>query len=236
MSSPNSTEEEIVDESTEPEEELLVDEERNALISGLKKDLGDDLIESHVTSGVDVWIRVTQECWLETAKLLFEKNKMSFFNFLSAIDWKPSPFGREMDAAIDNDSDDQVEGESEMEWGITGGQSRFQLLARVHNPSTNIGIHVKADLEGEFPEVETWIPVYPGANWHEREVMEMFGISFTNHPNLVNLYLPTEFEGHPLRKDFPLLSRRAKPWPGIVDVELMPGEEDDESEEIGEDT
>jgi|TARA_Y100000590_G_scaffold252410_2_gene283388 NADH-quinone oxidoreductase subunit C len=236
LSSPNSTEEEIVDESTEPEEELLVDEERNALISGLKKDLGDDLIESHVTPGVDVWIRVTQECWLETAKLLFEKNKMSFFNFLSAIDWKPSPFGREMDAAIDNDSDDQVEGESEMEWGITGGQSRFQLLARVHNPSTNIGIHVKADLEGEFPEVETWIPVYPGANWHEREVMEMFGISFTNHPNLVNLYLPTEFEGHPLRKDFPLLSRRAKPWPGIVDVELMPGEDDDESEEIGEDT
>ena len=236
MSSPNSTEEEIVDESTEPEEELLVDEERNALISGLKKDLGDDLIESHVNPGVDVWIRVTQECWLETAKLLFEKNKMSFFNFLSAIDWKPSPFGREMDAAIDNDSDDQVEGESEMEWGITGGQSRFQLLARVHNPSTNIGIHVKADLEGEFPEVETWIPVYPGANWHEREVMEMFGISFTNHPNLVNLYLPTEFEGHPLRKDFPLLSRRAKPWPGIVDVELMPGEDDDESEEIGEDT
>ena len=236
MSSPNSTEEEIVDESTEPEEELLVDEERNALISGLKKDLGDDLIESHVTPGVDVWIRVTQECWLETAKLLFEKNKMSFFNFLSAIDWKPSPFGREMDAAIDNDSDDQVEGESEMEWGITGGQSRFQLLARVHNPSTNIGIHVKADLEGEFPEVETWIPVYTGANWHEREVMEMFGISITNHPNLVNLYLPTEFEGHPLRKDFPLLSRRAKPWPGIVDVELMPGEDDDESEEIGEDT
>jgi len=236
LSSPNSTEEEIVDESTEPEEELLVDEERNALISGLKKDLGDDLIESHVNPGVDVWIRVTQECWLETAKLLFEKNKMSFFNFLSAIDWKPSPFGREMDAAIDNDSDDQVEGESGMEWGITGGQSRFQLLARVHNPSTNIGIHVKADLEGEFPEVETWIPVYPGANWHEREVMEMFGISFTNHPNLVNLYLPTEFEGHPLRKDFPLLSRRAKPWPGIVDVELMPGEDDDESEEIGEDT
>ena len=89
---------------------------------------------------------------------------------------------------------------------------------------------------GEFPEVETWIPVYPGANWHEREVMEMFGISFTNHPNLVNLYLPTEFEGHPLRKDFPLLSRRAKPWPGIVDVELMPGEDDDKSEEIGEDT
>ena len=128
---------------------------------------------------------------------------MSFFNFLSAIDWMPSPFGREMDAAIDN-LDDEVSVETEMEWGITGGEKRFQLLARVHNPVTNLGVNVKADLEGDFPEVETWTPVYPGANWHEREVMEMFGISFKNHPNMVNLYLPTEFEGHPLRKDFPL--------------------------------
>ncbi|MBD26244.1 MAG: hypothetical protein CL452_00635 [Acidimicrobiaceae bacterium] len=182
-----------------------------------------------------MWIRVTQEAWLETAKILFEKHEMSFFNFLSAIDWMPSPFGREMDAAIDN-LDDEVSVETEMEWGITGGEKRFQLLARVHNPVTNLGVNVKADLEGDFPEVETWTPVYPGANWHEREVMEMFGISFKNHPNMVNLYLPTEFEGHPLRKDFPLLSRRAKPWPGIVDVELMPGEDDDDTEESGEET
>jgi len=126
--------------------------------------------------------------------------------------------------------------ETEMEWGVAGGEKRFQMLARVHNPATDMGVNVKADLEGDFPEVDTWTLVYPGANWHEREVMEMFGISFKNHPNMVNLYLPTEFEGHPLRKDFPLLSRRAKPWPGIVDVELMPGESDDETEESGEET
>ena len=53
----------------------------------------------------------------------------------------------------------------------------------------------------------------------------MFGISFAGHPDLRNMYLPTEFEGHPLRKDFPLLSRMIKPWPGIVDVEPMPAEE-----------
>ena len=47
----------------------------------------------------------------------------------------------------------------------------------------------------------------------------MFGIDFDGHPDLRNLYLPGEFEGHPLRKDFPLLARRVKPWPGIVDVE-----------------
>ena len=58
----------------------------------------------------------------------------------------------------------------------------------------------------------------------------MFGIVFLNHPNPVNLYLPGDFEGYPLRKDFALLSRRIKPWPGIVDVEDMPGEESEDEE------
>jgi NADH-quinone oxidoreductase subunit C len=51
----------------------------------------------------------------------------------------------------------------------------------------------------------------------------MFGIGFAGHPDLRNMYLPTDFEGHPLRKDFPLLARMVKPWPGIVDVEPLPG-------------
>jgi NADH-quinone oxidoreductase subunit C len=59
----------------------------------------------------------------------------------------------------------------------------------------------------------------------------MYGIRFDGHPNLRNLYLPGAFEGHPLRKDFPLLSRIVKPWPGIVDVEGMPGVADDEGGE-----
>ncbi len=54
----------------------------------------------------------------------------------------------------------------------------------------------------------------------------MFGIDFNGHPDLRNMYLPTEFEGFPLRKDFPLLARIVKPWPGIVDVEPMPTEEE----------
>ena len=64
----------------------------------------------------------------------------------------------------------------------------------------------------------------------------MFGINFRGHPNLAHLYLPSEFEGHPLRKDYPLLARRVKPWPGIVDVELMPGQDDaDDEADDGED-
>ena len=85
-------------------------------------------------------------------------------------------------------------------------------------------------------QVGTWTREYPGANWHEREAWEMFGISFAGHPGLRHLYLPGDFEGHPLRKDFPLLARLIKPWPGIVDVEPMPGrdgEATDESASVG---
>ena len=61
----------------------------------------------------------------------------------------------------------------------------------------------------------------------------MYGITFVGHPHLVHIYLPGAFEGFPLRKDFPLLAREVKPWPGIVDVEPMPDEGDEEAAEEG---
>ena len=67
-------------------------------------------------------------------------------------------------------------------------------------------------------------------NEYKREAYEMFGISFTNHPNLEKLYLPDGYEGNPMLKSFELISREVKPWPGEVDVEGMPEEsESDES-------
>jgi NADH-quinone oxidoreductase subunit C len=86
---------------------------------------------------------------------------------------------------------------------------------------------LKTDVD-ESLRVESWVPVYPGADWHEREAWEMYGFLFDGHPSLRHLYLPSEFEGHPLRKDFPLLAREVKPWPGLVDVEPMPGNDDEE--------
>jgi len=68
------------------------------------------------------------------------------------------------------------------------------------------------------------VGIYAGANWHERHAWEMFGLTFAGHPDLRKLYLPSEFEGFPLRKAWPLLARMVKPWPGLVDVEGMPEE------------
>lgn len=67
------------------------------------------------------------------------------------------------------------------------------------------------------------VEVYAGAAWHERETYEMFGVTFTDHPHLVHLLLPENFEGHPLRKDFVLAARVAKAWPGAKE----PGEAHD---------
>jgi NADH-quinone oxidoreductase subunit C len=144
----------------------------------------------------------------------------------------PSPFGRSLDADVDKllEGGDNVE-PVEMVSGVGGGDTRFQVLARVHNLSTNLGITLKADVPNESMTVGTWTGSYPGAAWHEREAWEMFGVQFAGHPGLRNLYLPGEFEGHPMRKDYPLLARLIKPWPGIVDVEPMPGAGDEASTE-----
>ena len=87
---------------------------------------------------------------------------------------------------------------------------------------------LKTDLPDDDLHAESWVSVYPGADWHEREAWEMYGFVFDGHPSLRHLYLPSEFEGHPLRKDYPLLAREVKPWPGLVDVEPMPGEPADD--------
>ena len=218
-------------EDTQPEEEETEipqsDEAREELVAEIEKELGDALIATEITPEVDVWARVTKEAWLDTARILLHRCNMKYFNFLSAIDWMPSPYGRDLDAQVDQP--DPINPE-EMSWGITGGETRFQMLARVHDPENHLGISIKADLDESDLSIESWSPIYPGADWHERETSEMFGIVFLNHPNPVNLYLPGDFEGYPLRKDFALLSRRIKPWPGIVDVEDMPGEESEDEE------
>jgi NADH-quinone oxidoreductase subunit C len=90
---------------------------------------------------------------------------------------------------------------------------------------------IKVDIADNDLTLPTIVGVYSGANWHERECWEMYGITFEGHPNLIHMYLPGQFEGFPLRKDFPLLARIVKPWPGIVDVEPMPGTDDEATAE-----
>jgi NADH:ubiquinone oxidoreductase subunit C len=81
---------------------------------------------------------------------------------------------------------------------------------------------ISTNIARETPVVASIASVHAGARWHERETHEMFGIDFEGAAGLDTLLLPEGFEGHPLRKDFVLASRVAKPWPGAKE----PGESD----------
>jgi NADH-quinone oxidoreductase subunit C len=206
---------------------------RAPVLEALQAALGDAVVATEVLAGRDAWARIRVDAWGEAARVLREELGFTYFCFLSAIDWLPSPFGK----SEDDTAPAAVDPEAPLDHGTTGGETRFQLIARVERPGTGLGITLKADVADDAPVAPTWSNVYLGANWHERECCEMFGITFEGHPNLTHLYLPGEFEGFPLRKDFPLISRMVKPWPGLVDVEPMPGEanDDDEDAEAGAD-
>jgi NADH-quinone oxidoreductase subunit C len=64
-------------------------------------------------------------------------------------------------------------------------------------------LRLRVRLPGESPAIESVMPVWPTANWHEREIFDLFGIRFEGHPNLRRMLLPDDWEGHPLRKDYP---------------------------------
>ncbi|MBT2476811.1 NADH-quinone oxidoreductase subunit C [Streptomyces sp. ISL-94] len=118
------------------------------------------------------------------------------------------------------------------------GCTYFDWLSAVDEPGTGFRIcaHVvslenhrvrrlllRTTVPHSAPSLPSAVAVYAGAEWHERETFEMFGVTFTDHPHLVHLLLPENFEGHPLRKDFVLAARVAKAWPGAKE----PGEAHD---------
>ncbi len=218
--------------ATEDAPEVVSDDRREALLAIFQEHLGDAVIDSHLKPGQGLWIRVATAAWAEAALVARDKAGLRFFDFLSAIDWLPSPYGRYEDSSVDVPFPPAMPDRSAAVPGCAGGDSRIQVLASVARPGTDLRVLLKADVPDDDPRITTWTHVYSGAAWHERETHEMFGITFEGNVDLRNIYLPTEFEGHPLRKEFPLLARVVKPWPGIVDVEPLPG--DGEDSEAGE--
>jgi NADH-quinone oxidoreductase subunit C len=95
----------------------------------------------------------------------------------------------------------------------------FEVVVHLYSNRLNHNVRLKVECDAEDPHCPTISHVWPGANWFERETWELLGVVFDGHPHLVKLVLPEQFEGHPLRKDFALMTREAKPWPGAVEGE-----------------
>ena len=197
------------------------------LLSRLQAELGDAIVE-HAAAYGDAIVRVKPDAWRRAAEVCKERCECDYLSFVAGIDWMPTPVISE-EGSGDTSAPVQPR---EQTYGAAGSAGRFQVFACVESTRRKAWrVILKTDVDESTMRVESWVPVYVGADWHEREAWEMFGIVFDGHPHLRHLYLPSEFEGHPLRKDYPLLAREVKPWPGLVDVEGMPGEPEPEGGE-----
>lgn len=81
---------------------------------------------------------------------------------------------------------------------------RFHIVYQFNSHSHNQRLEVRVLLDGDQPELDTVEEVYPSANWQERELWDMFGIRIKGHSDLRRILMPYDWEGHPLRKDYPL--------------------------------
>ncbi len=157
-----------------------------------------------------VKISVGSDDWVSAHTAARDDLDLGFFSWLSAVDW-----ANEVEAG--DALSDEVE-------------ERIELLTTVADLTEGHRVTFSTDLTKDSPSIASLVNVYSGANWHEREAAEMFGIEFVGHPDPGPLYLPESFIGNPLRKSYPLLSREVKPWPGDVDVEPMPDSDEPSTE------
>ncbi len=94
---------------------------------------------------------------------------------------------------------------------------RFEVVYNLYSIKYRHKIRLKAQVTESDPKINSVISVWAGANWHERECSDMFGIIFLGHPDLRKILMPEDWEGHPLRKDYPLKGPE-KEWHGFAEV------------------
>jgi NADH-quinone oxidoreductase subunit C len=147
------------------------------LLERLKAKFGDGVLETSSFRGDEVAV-LKPEFWKDAARFLRDDSacQCDYFVDLSAVDFP-----------------DRTDEE--------GG--RFEVYCILHSIAKKHRIRIKVRALGTDPEVDSLIGVYEGANWQERECFDMFGVKFRGHPDLRRILMYPEFQGHPLRKDYP---------------------------------
>lgn len=98
-------------------------------------------------------------------------------------------------------------------------ETRFEVVYHLYSMRHRHMIRIKAEVPEDDCSIDSLVSIWNGANWHERECYDLFGITFNGHPDHRRILLPEDWEGHPLRKDYPLKSDLGgREWPGYKEV------------------
>ncbi len=166
---------------------------------------------SHTYRG-DETVVLRREFLLEVARYLKEDPalQMNFLMDLTAVDY--STFGKSPAPAFFASSGVAVRPSSQIPdedpWPGPPGAARYVVAYHFFSLEHKHRLRLVVPLDETDAELDTLTPLWAGANWLEREVWDMFGIRFQGHPNLKRILMYEGFEGHPLRKDYPVNKRQ----------------------------
>jgi NADH-quinone oxidoreductase subunit C len=184
-----------------------------SLIESVTGRFPDAVTASHTYRG-DATVVLGQRFLLEVARFLKEDSalQMNYLMDLTAVDY--STFGKRPAPAFFSSSGVAVSPSAqipdEAPWPGPPGHSRFAVVYHFYSIAHKHRLRLAVPVEEAeaVAEVDSLTSLWPGANWLEREVWDMFGIGFRGHPDLKRILMYKEFEGHPLRKDYPVKKRQ----------------------------
>jgi len=160
----------------------------------------------------DATIVLRRESLLEVARFLKEDPalRMNYLMDLTAVDY--SAFGNRPTPAFFTSSGVSVSPSPQIPdedpWPGPPDQSRFVVVYHFYSTAHKHRLRLVVPLNEDDAQLDSLTSLWPGANWLEREVWDMFGIDFRGHPNLKRILMYEGFEGHPLRKDYPVKKRQ----------------------------
>ena len=182
-----------------------------ALIQALTERFPEAVKHSHMYRD-DATVIIARESLLEVARTLKDDPtfQMSFLMDLTAVDF--STFGTKHARAFFASSGVAVSPSPQIPdpdpWPGPPENARFAVVYHFFSLPLKHRLRVEVPLDEDDPEVDSVTSLWPGADWLEREVWDMFGIRFRGHPNLKRILMYAEFDGHPLRKDYAVNRRQ----------------------------
>ena len=147
----------------------------------IKDEFADHVVETHSQHG-DETIVVKPEVWRRVMQFAYEHPQLDFkmLTDLTVVDYL----------------------------GRRPRRERFEVVVHLYSITKRHRIRIKARLPEGEPRIDSLTPIWAGADWFEREAWDLYGVRFNDHPNLRRILLYEEFEGHPLRKDYPVRKRQ----------------------------